>query len=185
MKNPLTSHLPVLIASIAAFAVATGMYAYLYHDTLVLTDHAIVAMNAAADEAVRERQSKDIKNLADSSSESRAKLASLFVPEDDAVAFIQSMESIGNASGADISISSISEAQADSTKKMVTGSVMADIKVKGSWSEVMKSIELFELLPYRVKIDRLAMDVAVPAGDRVSTSKVWQASFNISAPTLK
>ena len=109
----------------------------------------------------------------------------MFVPADDAVAFIQAMESVGPASSATVAISSINETAADQSKKGSIGSVTAHITVDGSWADVMNAIELFEVLPYKISIDRLTLNTSISAGDRAPTAgHSWQAAFDITASTL-
>lgn len=172
----------MLVISLGALIFAAGVYMYLYHDTLMSSDHAVVARSSVAQEGQREKQSKDILALASSTAPARARLASFFVPADDAVAFIQAMESVGASSGASVSIASIAQGSTDGKG---IGSLTAHIVISGSWTEVMKAVELFEVLPYKASIDHLTLDTSIGAGDRASSARSWQATFDIIASTLK
>ncbi len=183
MKNSHPLRIGMLLASVAALIVSIGLYAYLYHDTLVLADHVILAQNSVADERQRQDQSKSILALASSTDASRTRLSSFFIPADDAVAFIQALESTGASSGATVSIASIAESDPEAGKNI--GTLNAHITMNGSWSTVMNAIELFEVLPYKIKISHLTLDTSIGAGDRVAAARTWQSSFDISASTLK
>ncbi|MDB5238764.1 MAG: hypothetical protein JWO00_99 [Candidatus Parcubacteria bacterium] len=175
----------MLLVSLGALVLSIGLYAYFYHDTLTLTSRAVAARDAAAGEGDRENQGKAIKALASTTADSRARLATLFVPADDAVSFIQDMESIGRTSGATVSIASIGENSTASAAKGSVGSINAHITVAGPWSSVMNAVELFEVLPYKIRIDRLILNTSIEAADRSKpAARSWQASFDISAATI-
>ncbi len=185
--NPL--RLSLLIISVGAFAASIAGYAYLYHDTQVLTEHAVIARNAVADESERVKQTQAVLALASSTIASRERLSSFFVPASDAVKFIRDMEAIGPASGATIAIASIVETAPNTSKKEVIGSLTAHVTINGSWSDVMQAMELFEVLPYQTRISRMALDTAAvsapsdKAAAPAPTARAWQAVFDISAST--
>lgn len=176
----------LIVISASALVVSAGLYAYLYHDTLALTEHAIAARASVQAEAERQKVSKDILALASSTAAARARLGTLFVPADDAVAFIQSVESVGSASGATVAISAISASLPDGAKPGTIGTITAHVSVSGSWSGVMRALELLEDLPYRSSVEKVSLATSIPAGDRGSQGvRAWTASVDLSASTLK
>jgi hypothetical protein len=184
MKTPLKIHFGLLAMAFAALVVSIGLYWYLYHDTLSLTDHTLTARTAAATEVQREKEGLAIKRLASTTETSRPKIVAMFVPADDAVSFIQAMESVGASSGATVSISALSESS-PSSAKAVTGSVSARVSINGSWQNVMNALQQFEVLPYSIKINNLNLNVSTAASnDKAGAPKAWEASFDISAATL-
>ena len=176
----------LILISFAALLVSGALYAYLYHDTLALTEHAIGARASVADAAERQKQSRDILALAASTAASRARLSGLFVPSDDAVAFIQSIESIGAASGANVALSAIAASPLDTAKPGTIGTISAHVTASGSWSNVMRAVELLEALPYHSSVDKMALSASIPAGDRSGRApRAWVASIDLSASTIK
>ncbi len=183
MKN-IKLYIGLLLISAGALVVAICAYAYMYNDTISHTEHAIAARSAVSDEVRREQQSKDILTLASSTAASREAVKHFFVPTDDAVTFIQAVESIGSASGASLSIQSIAAVPSGPTKPGTIGTITAHITMSGSWTTIMKALELFENLPYRSSIDRLSLSTSV-APDRAGQAvHSWSAGFDITAPTL-
>ena len=173
-----------LFISAGAVIVASCLYIYLYETTSSLADSAVLAKGIVAAEKADLAQGKDVVSMYQSTSADRAKLSGYFVRSDDAVAFINAVESVGPESGATVSISSIGTgaAPATSSSTTVTGSLTASISSGGSWTEAMKALALLEALPYDISIDRLSLS-ASPGGG-TAKEPTWLLSLSIIADTI-
>jgi hypothetical protein len=114
----------------------------------------------------------------------RARLPGLFVPAGNAVAFIEALESIGPASGAAVSISSINADPLDGAAPGRPGIISADVTAQGSWAAVMRALVLSESLPYQDTIDHVALTGERSAPGAAASKAAWQISYHISALLL-
>ena len=175
MKHPAFRNSMFLVALIVLGA-SVAIYAYLYTPTGALVSSALAERGKLQDSEQLHIQGLQIVALEASTSASRAEIRSYFVPADNAVAVIQSIESIGKSSGAVVSISSINSSDPDSSTHI--GHVAADVSISGSWTSVTRAFALFEALPYDRTMNGLTLHAE---GDKDGT---WQASFRISVATL-
>ncbi len=183
MKKQFSKILFFVIPSLLALAAAVALYAYLYQQVGVSTNRARLAEDIIGTEQGAQSQSKDIQSEYQSTAAARARLPGLFVPAGNAVAFIEALESIGPASGASVSISSISADPLDGAAPGATGNISADVSAQGSWAEVMKALVLSESLPYQDVIDHVAL-TGQKTSATASSKASWQISYHISALQL-
>lgn len=106
----------------------------------------------------------------------RAQLSSFLVSEDNAVPFIDSIEAIGPAAGANVSISSLSSAVDGAGHPMIT----ATVTVYGAWSNVVRAVEMVENLQYASSIKNLSMNASFGGMSSSKTTTKWTASMDIS-----
>jgi hypothetical protein len=168
------THIPFLILAIAVIVVAGSLYIYMFYASAASVDRANIARAVVLREKADQSQEKSLVAAASTTESDRARLASFFVPADDAVSFITALESIGLQSGAQVSIASISS---DSL------SVQAHIDAHGSWSSVMRALSLAERMPYAVSISNVRMDESGAVAG--SKSHAWSLSMDIKALILQ
>lgn len=184
MKNQNHIRNVILSVSIIALILAIGSYIYMYRGTFNLVEKTTIARSVMGSSEVTRLQEKEILNLSRKTEESRKRMNDVFVPSQNAVNFIKAIESIGDNSGATVVISSIKSSAPDTTVGSVKiGKVTANVNVTGSWTNVMRSLELFESLPYISEISRISLTSA----GGVSTKDVeqkWQLAFDISVSSI-
>lgn len=175
----------LLFISIGAFLASIGLYVYMYHKTALLGDKVLAVRETIATEEKGQSASKNLLALSDSTAEARGKLPSFFVPADDAVAFIQAIESVGNVTGAPISISSITSDNTERSTPGTVGKISAQVSTTGSWQAVMRSLELVESLPYKSDINHVTMSIVDIVDDKGTGSRsAWVLTFDVTALTL-
>jgi len=184
MKKSSSLHLLMLFTALIVLIASAGLYTYLYYETGVLTERDVTARGVVAAEQADQVEGKDLQVLYDSTAADRARLPGLFVPADDAVVFIQSIESISAQSGATVSILSISKNSNAAAPAGTIGTITAHISVNGSWTNVMRTLTLFETLPYRSAVNHITMTVSTLSGGKGGGGPTWQLSFDIAASTL-
>ncbi len=164
-----------LLISFALLAMSTCLYAYLHAETSTLIGKTLAAREALRSAEATKLQGKDIVNLFEGTKDKRKSLRGLFVASENAVAVIQAIESVGDASGASVSISSIKSVPP--TDKVRIGHVSAAVVISGAWQDVIRALTLFEDLPYDNSISNLALRYS---GD----GRRWQADFDLSVSTI-
>lgn len=184
MKSTSRIRIILYIFSIAILLALVGAYAYIYRETNDHVNRAIAAKGDLSSEERSQADRKDLIGISDATAAARAKLSEYFISADSAVDFIQEVESIGPASGTKIVISSIVADAADKANPGKIGRVAARVAVTGSWSAVMKALELFETLPYLSTVNQVSLSTSVITGEKVSSARVWQLSLEVSASTL-
>ena len=184
MKNPLKQHALTLLVSIALVLVSACLYLYLYEETQALVGRAIDARSVVLSDLKNRAQGKDLLSVYQTTAASRASLPGLFVPADNAVVFIQTVESMGQSSGAAVTISSIASSPSAGKAPGAIGTVTAHISASGSWESVMRTLSLFEAFPYRSAINHVTLSASTLSTDKAAKGRAWMMSFDIAASTL-
>jgi hypothetical protein len=170
-------------ASICAIALAVGLYAYLYFQAGGVADKAVAARDDLQKGNAGQTALKNVRSVAEATAAERAELSSYLIPSNNAVSFIQALESIGPASGARVTISSISDSNLDSAAPGTIGAISASIAASGSWGSVMRTLRLLETLPYQSSIDSVTLSAGGmnPSDAKTQPVKAWQLSLTVSA----
>jgi len=184
MKKSSQLHILMLVTAVIALLASMGLYGYLYSQTRVLTEREVTARGVIEAEVASQTEGKDLLVLYDTTREARALLSGLFVPADNAVAFIQSIESISSQSGAAVSILSIVNNSTATALPGTIGTITARLSVTGTWTNVMRTLMLFETLPYRSAINHITLNTSTLKGAAAGAALQWQLSFDIAASTL-
>ena len=112
-----------------------------------------------------------------------ARLTGFFVSSGNIVDFIEAVESLGSSAGVAVKLSSIDADNLESAKNGTAGSVRARVETEGSWSAMMRILRLAEVMPYRILLDNVSLDLSDPGSSKDGRS-VWHLSFNITAAML-
>ncbi|MCX6716201.1 MAG: hypothetical protein NT077_04295 [Candidatus Taylorbacteria bacterium] len=184
MKHPRNTRNIIFLLSIVSLIVAFCLYAYMYQVSNELVDSTISARKIVKDSQTNLVQGKEIIKLHESTAAKRERLSSFFVPAENAVAAIQAIESIGDSSGASVTISSIKTSAPSDTKERI-GQVTASVVISGSWGDVMQALELFETLQYQNDIKNVSLNYAGQADGSSGGGRNWQSNFDISVATIQ
>ena len=187
MKNPY-NHTFFLVMAILVFLFVAGVVYYLYNAIGLSIDREAVAMNKISSAAVSKNREQAFLDLYQSTADKWARLSGLFVPSDQIVTFIESLEAIGPAAGSQVTLSGIDADNLDTANPGTQGRVRVHVEVKGSWSAVMRTLSLSEVMPYKVIIKNvhLASGAAPVEGDSTAktTVKTWGLMFDIEGALL-
>jgi type II secretory pathway pseudopilin PulG len=181
MKKLRSQHYLLLILSILALFAAVSAYVFMYNDAVKKAKEE-AAMRAEM--LIASDQTLGAKNTETTYKDTvinRSRLPSLLVSEADAVPFINAVEAVGPATGATISISSLSSGtDSDSSHRVV----MATISIAGTWANTMLAVEMIENLPYAISVKSLNVNASLANSSTPKTGSSWTAILDISVLSL-
>ncbi len=183
MKYTKTQRTAIVIATAILFMAVLAGYYYLNSGRVGLVDKTISLRNLAKSAESTRAQGKEILAIYENTKEARSGLTNFFIPSDSAVTIIQAIETVGTHSGANVSISSI-KSHPPEKKDMKIGKIVVSVVVNGSWKEVMKAFQLFETLPYNIRIEKVNMSSSGITGENNEVIKKWQMGFDLSVLTI-
>ena len=177
MKHPSLRN-GIMLVSLAGLLLAGGIYVYLYTQSYALAEAIVSDRGLLKNSETSRLQGKDVIALADQTSAERAKLPLMFVPAENGVEAIKAIESVGDISGASVSISSINAINPDESSHV--GKISAAVSIAGTWKQVTEAIALFETLPYDRTINQLSLRSL--GGGKDSR---WQSDFTLTVATFQ
>ncbi len=162
--------------ALALLAVSSGTYIW-WHAKLQDTKHTVTTLaqkiqdtNMLLDKATVE------KTTLESLSDVESNIYSHFVAETDIVSFLGVLESVGRATGAPVTITSVS-----SKKGADHAMLEISVKTKGSFKNVMRTIGAIENVPYYVTINTLTLS---HVRSLVSKKEFWTAVFTLDVGSV-
>jgi Flp pilus assembly protein TadG len=176
MKHLKSEHYILLILAVITLAASAVAYAFMYKQSI---QRAEAAASARASIEYIQEQSILTENLEKTYADSavlRATLPTYLVSEEDAVPFINAVEAVGPASGAKLSLSSLSSGTDPASSSPV---VSLSVSLRGTWQTVMSGVELLENLPYAESVQDLRLS-SDGTGTATSTAPVWTADLQLS-----
>lgn len=130
-----------------------------------------------------ESQTSSFKTLYEDSSADRASLDSFILAKSNQVAFVGSLGSLANTSGATLTISGLGTSQdlspSDPASAAGVQFLNASLKVQGTWTQVTHFLALIESLPYSLSVDTLELEKDT-ANAKASQ---WDGTFTIHVLT--
>lgn len=121
--------------------------------------------------------------------EDRNKITNFLLNDDKIVGLIETIESIGENSSSNVTISGINNEDLSSAEKGTFGHLIARIDAKGTWVNIMRALIMIENLSYSISINNLNL---ISEGGESASSKTkivkndnWKLSFDISVLTIK
>jgi hypothetical protein len=174
-----THHHFLMILAVAVTILVVAVFFYMKYSIGGMVANVVLDTN----EAVR-LQSNDIldaklKQLQSASTSDWGKVYGAFVPVDNAVTFIEALESLGKSTGSVVTIASVDNVKSEEGSIAVNGYVNAKVNVQGSWNSVLSTLELAENLPYKVTIDSVSLTLS--GGGAAGAKSQWTAFFNVNA----
>ncbi|MEI6304456.1 MAG: hypothetical protein WCP09_00335 [Candidatus Taylorbacteria bacterium] len=176
MKN--THHIFLLTLSITVTILVASIFSYMKFAITSMTQDTVNARAESGSLIAMQNEAAKIKNLNDNVENSWNQLYQEFIQPDASISFIESLESLGSASGSTIAISSIDNMASAEGDLAVNGYMSARVSAQGSWSSVFKTLMLAENMAYKVFIDGVRFDAIGPADGKSST--MWSLGFNLS-----
>jgi Tfp pilus assembly protein PilO len=128
---------------------------------------------------------QSLKNLVDNIKEQQSYLMGRFVNKDKIIDFLSQIESLGEVSGAKVSIISVDEGNAGDPQDIVRVSFNA----AGSWAQVFKTISLIDHLPIAFSVSRMQISKEISEGDTIKgksgpARSFWNAAVEATAIKL-
>lgn len=182
------NHLPLLILAIAVTVFVASIYGYLYYK-INLSEQKISEYQYVIESAklAKERE-KSFLDRYTSTASKWSSLQNFFVHSDKVVNFIEVIESLSDQSKSTVTISSIDADNLDNAPAGKEGSIKLKINAKGSWISVMRALSLTEVLPYKVSINNVRLNVtnedlkAVTGQNK--DQKIWDLNFDLQVAMI-
>jgi hypothetical protein len=175
-------HLLLLSVAVITVCVVGLVYAYMWHTTNASIQESILARQAVMSATSNKTHDQAFMQMYQATADSWAKLPKLFVRPNDVVAFIVAVESLGSNIGAATTISAIDADNLENAKPGTMGIIHAHVDVQGSWSAVIRTLELAEIMPYKVDVSGVSL-TADPSGSS-KNSLGWRLGFDIKAAMM-
>ncbi len=156
--------------------VSSGTYVW-WHSKLQITDREVTSLAQQIQDTEESLDRATVeKTTLESLSDAEASIYSHFVAETDIVSFLSVLESVGRATGAPVSITSVS-----SKKREGHAMLVVSAKTKGSFKNVMRTIGAIENVPYYVTMNTLTLS---HVKSFVSKKEFWTAVFTLSVGSV-
>ncbi|MDB5259727.1 MAG: hypothetical protein JWO73_935 [Candidatus Taylorbacteria bacterium] len=145
-----------------------------------------VLKEVAKEKYRREHEEAVVKMLKDVEAD-REKILGYFIHGDQAVDFIEKLESLGNSTGTTLIVSSINADDLSDSPSGTVGKLRAHMSSIGSWPAMMKILLLAEQLPYSVAISNLRLEASgiSDATGKALPSSQWKIDLDIEVLSIK
>ncbi|MFA6601444.1 MAG: hypothetical protein WCT02_01090 [Candidatus Paceibacterota bacterium] len=190
MKN-FHSHIFILVFSLAVSIFVFGAWFYMYRLIGTYLNQAANDRAAVSADGVTKSREKSFMDIYQKTSSKWSRLPDYFVPANNVVTFIETLEHLNADGGAKVTISGVSDDSADGAPGGTEGTVRAHITVDGKWLNVMKTLSLAESLPYKTVLSGVNLSVSnnnfalnVVVASSTAQKRDWSLNFDIQAATL-
>lgn len=182
-----TNHTLLLIFAIIVTLIVGSIYGFMYY-RVESSAQKIIKNQAQIDSATlaKEREKKFLDTYK-ATANKWTSLQDLYVQSDEVVNFIEKIESIGPLAKTEFNIANLDADNMDNAPFGKEGKIRMHITSKGGWEEVMKSLALVELLPYKLSVNNVKASSyknQQTQGKNTVTKIVWELSFDLEVAML-
>ena len=176
----------LLIFALTTTVFVSALYGYMYYVVEASVRDALAAREQASQREQFLAQEKEISAAYEATAVDRARLPTFFVSDNATISFIETVETLGDKVGSTVTLSGINADNLDTTEPGTIGTIKVNVDVRGSWSAVMRTLGLAEVLPYRVSIQRVRLDSSgsLPTPGAKQVVPQWSATFTIEAALI-
>jgi hypothetical protein len=178
--KPVKSHLSTIVCAIAVTLCMGILYTYMYKQVDSSAAAAATAARVVKSQQVSIIDQKNTQDLFAQTADDRARLRTFFIDASNAVAFIESLEKIGEQSGTILAISGVVADDPANIKPGATGKIKGRVDATGSWNNVMRALLMAESLPYQAKLENVRISLN-PSADPKIPGRNWSLSFDVTA----
>lgn len=165
-----------LIIATGLAVVSVTSYTLLFLEIKEKTREASLIVSELDLEAQRDVRLRSIQNIIKDTEQQREQLNVYFVKDDAVVAFIETIESLGDKSGAEVEVTSVNIEERNSEGSS-SQFLRLTFSATGAWDEVFYLFSLVELLPYKMEVKRASFESRKSGTIK---SNVWNGSFSIA-----
>jgi hypothetical protein len=179
-------HIPLLVFALASTFFVGALYAYMSYRVETSIREAVAIRQDILQQKQYVEQEKEITAAYQATSADRARLTTFFVSDDATISFIETLENLGDATGAVVTLSGIVADDMEGKDAGTIGNIKVTINIKGSWTAVMRTLSLAEVLPYRTSIQSVRLDSSgtIPAAGAAKPISQWSAQFTLDAALM-
>lgn len=145
----------LLLVAVLFTIAAIGCYGFLFMEIKGKNERISELVNRIDSEASEENVLRSIKTMVAETAPMREELLKFTVGKDDAVSFIELLETVGRDAGVSVDIDSVTPAEIAGG-----GGVEAlklSLKITGAWAKVLTFLGLLEFLPYETKVEQVSV----------------------------
>lgn len=181
MKH-LHAHIILLFIAFVTMAAVATLYVYMYYsinDSFAQVALARSILNSEKQNSVEEQ---NVRKMYEDTREKRTYLSKLFIGDDQAITFIESLEKLGQITKSTVTLSSVS---ADETSSLANGSIAhisAKLDAVGPWQSIMRTLILSENLPYQSSLG--PVNLTLGSGDPKTGKREWHISYKVTGTIL-
>ncbi len=180
-----TNHLSLLILAITVTIFVASIYGYLYYKITVSGQKISEAQYVIESAKLAKEREKSFLDRYTSTAPKWASLQDFFVHSDKVVDFIEVIESLSSQSKSTVTISSIDADNLDNAAVGKEGLIRVKINAKGSWVSVMRALSLVEVLPYKMSINNVRLNVVNnDSGNTKDAQKTWELNFDLQVAMI-
>ena len=176
-------HIFLLVFALVVTIIVTWLYFHIQEVISNTIESTASARSIILNDQIDRISQDNVLQIYNSTAADRTKLKSVMIPSDQILSFIQTLETLGPKSGADVTVSSIGSDLSDNSLPGKRGTISVHIEVKGSWATVMKALILSENLPFESTIDGVGLSGSIQDQGKVKVP-VWNISFNLKAMSV-
>jgi len=176
MKKPIvnSNHYLALGVSACIFLFSGVAFVFVYLQVEAQMSNTSAAYGRINQAQSEENQAHQVVGTLSAAQSQLDLLNSFFIRDDQTVAFINQIETVGGEAGsAVVTIASISDDDLSTSAAGTTGTIRAHINIQGTWPDAMRAFHLVESLPYGESIDSVRV---TPTGE-----KDWSIGFDLTA----
>lgn len=178
------SHLALLVIAISITVFAFSLYGYMRYAIGSSVEKAITAQQAAKDEQARKNHKDSLTAIYTDTADGRAGLTSYFVADDQKVKFIERIESLGDATQADVIISDIVADDLTASPAGTFGRISMRIDATGSWSSIMRLLRLAETIPYKSTVSAVRIGSSGTGASTQESKRSWRLTFTLDTVSI-
>lgn len=159
-------HLANILISGSALALATGAYAFWYHQ---VEERSLEAATLRAEIEARGEAGSRIaqaRKELDAIAHEEASVYAYFVSPENVVSFLESLEATGTGLGSTVEVVSVANGTGAQQ-----GSLNVSLRITGSFDTVLRTVGAIEYQPYHTRLMSLTLDTP-----RTGTGETWTAA---------
>lgn len=184
MKKNISKTAILFIISITTFVIVAGIYYLVFTDIVNTKESAVTLADSLSKEKLKRRELEIIRQNIKSTLNDNNRLASIFVPYEGVVDFIQLLESLGKDSGLEISTDRVESIDSEELRASNKEIISISLKTEGSWRSTERFLNYLENLPYKISIHSVSF-THEDSGDSEFDSKTgarglfWKGSIEL------
>jgi len=181
MKRPtrVTSTIQVFIATLILAATVIAYYLLIF--MIVRSDSKSITRLSAEKELQLQLEQRYItdRSFLNTIAVEQTELDSYFLHNDSIVAFLEQVESLGNQTGTNVTVNSVSEDEKSANDSLFSR-LSVSISSIGTWEGVLHTLSLLENMPKPLVIDEARVSVASGGEEQE-----WRANYEITVNVIK
>lgn len=178
-----------ITALLFSFAII-GLYCYLWVKIIQKNQNIALLLGEVETLNMEKETFYSIKEKMSETAPLREKLTEFFIPKDGVVSFLNKIQSLGTENELEFKVDSVS-IEDDASAPDSFENVKLNIEAEGAWADIYRFSTLMELMPLKVFVEKVDLEIVPIANLDVSKSQTessnakWKSKMNLSVVKLK